>query len=152
MRLLPRLLTAGIGAALIGLSGCISSGSAVSGKAGGIGPLALGQTGSSRGAALTATLDGGLVSDIPDLKLASADRRLALNAEYKALEYTDAGQTVTWQSEDGKQHGDIVPGQPYRVGSQDCRQYTHTVVLNGEPHVARGAACRNEDGSWTRLT
>ena len=47
--------------------------------------------------------------------------------------------------------GTVRPAQPYRVGSQDCRQYTHVIQVNGGPREARGTACRNEDGSWMLL-
>ena len=52
----------------------------------------------------------------------------------------------------GSHSGEVVAAQPYQVGSQNCRQYTHTVRIDGTPQSARGTACRNEDGSWTPLT
>jgi surface antigen len=33
-----------------------------------------------------------------------------------------------------------------------CRQYTHTVYIDGKPQVTRGTACRNSDGSWIAVT
>lgn len=80
------------------------------------------------------------------------DRRKALEAEYKALEYTQSGKTVTWSSDKGVASGTVAPGQPYRVGSQNCRQYSHNFVINGVPQNQRGSACRNDDGSWSPLT
>ena len=58
---------------------------------------------------------------------------------------------MAWKGEIG-QLWQVVAAQPYRVGSQDCRQYTHTVVQDGQTKTARGTACRNADGSWTPLT
>ena len=29
-----------------------------------------------------------------------------------------------------------------------CRQYTHTVYIDGRPQTMRGTACRNPDGTW----
>ena len=49
-------------------------------------------------------------------------------------------------------YGQALAAQPYRVGSQDCRQYTQTVIQDGQSKIARGTACRNGDGSWTPLT
>mgnify|MGYP001144875578 CR=1 FL=1 len=80
----------------------------------------------------------------------SGDRRKALEAEYRALEYGQGGQAVAWKGE--SQSGEVVAAQPYRVGSQDCRQYSQTVFTGGTPLVARGTACRNPDGSWTPLS
>jgi len=79
------------------------------------------------------------------------DQRAAMEAEYRALEYAGLGQKTTWQSPDGTQSGTVTPGQPYRVGTQDCRQYRHEFTINNIPQTARGSACRNEDGSWSPL-
>ncbi|MBU2192983.1 MAG: hypothetical protein KJ796_16355, partial [Alphaproteobacteria bacterium] len=73
-------------------------------------------------------------------------------AEYRALEYTPAGDGVEWASASAGVGGEVTAAQPYRVGSQDCRQYTHSVSSGGVKQTARGTACRNPDGSWTPLT
>ncbi|MCR5858930.1 hypothetical protein [Mesorhizobium sp. J428] len=59
---------------------------------------------------------------------------------------------MAWGDKGSGRYGEVAAAQPYRVGSQDCRQYTHTVTLGGAQNVARGTACRNSDGSWTPLT
>lgn len=98
-------------------------------------------------------MTGGLAGDSVGKSLSAADRRLALEAEYKALEYTPGGRPVSWKTAgSGTASGDVVAAQPYRVGSQDCRQYSHTVFDAGQAQTARGTACRNADGSWTPLT
>jgi surface antigen len=83
--------------------------------------------------------------------LGRGDIRKALEAEHRALEYAASGQSVAWTGSFGRS-GDVTPAQPYRVGSQDCRQYTHRLVVDGTTRTARGTACRNADGSWTTLT
>lgn len=96
-------------------------------------------------------LKGGLVGRVPGLKISSSDRVRALEAEYKALETSPSGQKVSWEGNGGAR-GDVVGAVPYQVGSQNCRQYTHTISVNGAaPQTARGAACRNANGSWTPL-
>jgi surface antigen len=97
-----------------------------------------------------AALGNGLIGNNPSLD--ASDRKRALQAEYQALEYSPAGKTVEWKNSDGSRSGEVVAAQPYQVGSQNCRQYTHTVRIDGTPQSARGTACRNEDGSWTPLT
>lgn len=96
-------------------------------------------------------LNGGLVSRISGVKLSSSDKARALEAEYKVLEAAPSGQTVTWESSGLK--GAVMAAVPYQVGSQNCRQYTHsvTVATSSVPLVARGAACRNANGSWSPL-
>lgn len=99
---------------------------------------------------LIAALEGGLVQRAQGDRLSRGDRQLALQNEYRALEYTAPGEAVLWQ---GKSiNGRIVPSQPYRVGSQDCRQYEHTIVDRSAESTVRGTACRNENGSWTLLS
>ncbi|WP_417020890.1 hypothetical protein [Candidatus Phyllobacterium onerii] len=110
-------------------------------------------TGGSKQAATTgvlAALGNGLIGNNPSLD--ASDRKRALQAEYQALEYSPAGKTVEWKNSSGSHSGEVVAAQPYQVGSQNCRQYTHTVRIDGTPQSARGTACRNEDGSWTPLT
>jgi len=80
------------------------------------------------------------------------ERRRALEAEYKSLECTKASEVVVWRTGNGAAFGSVMPGQPYRVGSQNCRQYTHSFSVNGIPQTMRGSACRNPDGSWMPLT
>jgi surface antigen len=122
---------------LLSLSGCLTSG-------GGATP--------SKPPPVVRGMQGGLAGTSVGKELDSADRRAALDAEYKALEYTPGGQAVSWKGQEASTSGQVVPGQPYRVGSQDCRQYTHTILLGGSSESVRGTACRNPDGSWTPLT
>jgi surface antigen len=100
--------------------------------------------------AIISAMDGGLIGGTVGSSLRESDRRTALQAEYRALEYTPAGGAVDWQGSGVT--GAVTAAQPYRVGSQDCRQYTHTVSSGGQKQTARGTACRNPDGSWTPLT
>lgn len=85
-------------------------------------------------------------------RLAPADRTKALEAEYRALEYSPAGKSVSWRAASASASGEVVAAQPYQVGSQNCRQYTHSFSIDGAPQTVRGTACRNADGSWTPLT
>lgn len=103
------------------------------------------------GAAIVEAMAGGLIGDLSGADLDSRDRRRALEAEYRALEYMQAGQSVTWGKAGSDRHGEVVAGSPYRVGAQNCRQYKHTVQIDRRSRTARGAACRNADGSWTPL-
>lgn len=138
-------------AGLLALSGCTTT--SVGRNAPGSAPAASGQTGSG-GAIASAIIDemaGGLVGGSIGAGLDSGERRSALEAEYRALEHTPSGQVVTWRG-NGNRYGEVVAAQPYRVGSQDCRQYKHTVFASGQPRSARGTACRNANGSWTPLT
>lgn len=93
---------------------------------------------------------GGLVGGPFGLGLTPDNRQAGLNAEYKALEYAVGGELVAWAGKDGTR-GSVVAAQPYRVGTQDCRQYKHEITALGKTTSARATACRNNDGSWTLL-
>jgi surface antigen len=97
-------------------------------------------------------LSGGLIGQKLGKSLDSADRQPALEAEYKALEATKAGQAVAWANASTGHGGSVTAAQPYRVGSQNCRQYTHSFSMGSPAQSVRGTACRNSDGSWTPLT
>ncbi|PSJ61652.1 hypothetical protein C7I85_09645 [Mesorhizobium soli] len=147
-----------IGAALVvglfAVSGCTttglgsSTGSALGGFAGG--QASFGKTRVT--STIIAAMGGGLIGGSIGANLDDSERRSALEAEYRALEYTQSGQPVAWQGRQQGRSGQVVAAQPYRVGSQDCRQYTQTVFIAGQSRSARGTACRNSDGSWTPLT
>ncbi|MFB9951330.1 hypothetical protein ACFFP0_20985 [Rhizobium puerariae] len=94
-------------------------------------------------------LQGGIVGRT-GVTLSASDRSRALEAEYRALEEAAVGQTIPWKGDDAS--GQVVVNAPYQVGTQNCRQYRHTVTAGGREATARGAACRNSDGTWTPLT
>jgi surface antigen len=134
-------------AALLAVSGCAATGI----KTPSLPSLGGGNNGKIA-AVIIAAMNGGLIGGKIGEGLSNADRGAGLEAEYRALEYTQSGKPVTWKGSQAGIYGEVVAAQPYRVGSQDCRQYSHTVTSGGQPRVARGTACRNRDGSWTPLT
>lgn len=104
-----------------------------------------------QGAAVYITaLQGGLVSRNGAAELSKADMQRALEAEYRALEAAPGGQPVVWQGKGVT--GSVVAAAPYQVGSQNCRQYSHTLTVDGRDTATRGAACRNADGAWAPLS
>ncbi|MER9265696.1 hypothetical protein NKI63_14115 [Mesorhizobium sp. M0410] len=135
--------------ALLAISGCttLSKGPAVTAT-----PAATPPSGAKVATTIISAMGGGLVGGSIGASLSETEKRSALEAEYKALEYTASGQKVAWKSDSSAHRGEVVAAQPYRVGSQDCRQYTHTVFTGTAGATARGTACRNADGSWTPLT
>lgn len=137
----------------LALAGCATS-DASNGSSSLLGGFAPRDRGANGPAAqsIVAALGGGLIGPQLGQSIDERDRRKALEAEYRALEYSAAGQPVPWKSVDGTIAGQVTAYQPYSVGSQDCRQYSHVVTAVGETRTARGTACRNDDGSWTPLT
>ena len=74
----------------------------------------------------------------------------ALEAAYRALEAAPGGQPVVWQGKGVT--GSVVAAAPFQVGSQNCRQYSHTLTVEGRETATRGAACRNANGAWAPLS
>ena len=126
------------------------SGLAVGAIAGGL----LGSTvGKGRGrvaATVVGAVVGGIVGSEIGRSMDERDRRLAQEAEFDALERGESGRARRWRNPDSGHYGDIVPSRPYRRGSLDCRDYTHTVYIDGRPQALRGTACRNPDGTWSQ--
>jgi surface antigen len=127
--------------ACVALSGCqTTKSSASSGLFGGKKP--------SASATIIESMQGGIVGRT-GVTLSDSDRQRALEAEYRALEGAAVGQPVVWSGRNVS--GKVIAAAPYQVGSQNCRQYTHTLTVDGKDTMARGSACRNEDGSWSPL-
>jgi surface antigen len=93
-------------------------------------------------------LQGGIIGR-SGVDISDSDLQRALEAEYRALESAAVGQPVVWSGRNVS--GRVVASAPYQVGSQNCRQYTHSVTIGGKETVARGSACRNDNGSWSPL-
>ncbi|MEZ5877882.1 MAG: RT0821/Lpp0805 family surface protein [Tepidamorphaceae bacterium] len=113
------------------------------------------QIGSGRGQAVATTIGviaGGLIGSKIGQSLDEADRRRAMEAEYRALEYSKSGSPVVWRNPDRNVYGEVVPGQTYQNAGRNCREYTHTIYIDGQPQVAKGTACRNADGTWAPVS
>ena len=91
---------------------------------------------------------GGIVGSEIGKSLDERDRRYAEEAEYDALERGQSGVSRQWRDPDTGHYGDVVPSRPYKRGVADCRDYTHTIYIDGRPKQMRGTACRDPDGSW----
>lgn len=142
---MSRLVAGMVAISALALSGCLTGGERTD-------VLAPDPSTEEIAARIIAAMNGGLVAGPVGADLTESEKRRALEAEYRALEYTPAGESVAWGAEGGSSgYGEVMARQPYSVGSQNCRQYTLTVTAKGRTQQARGTACRNEDGSWTPL-
>jgi surface antigen len=109
------------------------------------------QIGKGRGnvmATVAGAVVGGIVGSEIGKKLDERDRRFAQEAEYDALERGQSGVSRQWRDPDSGHYGEIVPSRPYKRGVADCRDYTHTIYIDGRPQQMRGTACRGADGTW----
>ncbi len=99
-------------------------------------------------AALAGAAIGGLIGNRIGAAMDDEDKQRAYEAQMDALERGQSGAPVAWRNPDSGRYGSVVPGPVSQRGGMRCRQYTHTIYINGRPEVARGTACRNPDGSW----
>jgi surface antigen len=76
------------------------------------------------------------------------DRQRAFAAEMQALEQGEPGEPVGWRGTSGR-YGTVVPGAHYDTRGVRCRDYSHTIYVDGRPQTARATACRNPDGTWS---
>lgn len=101
---------------------------------------------------IVGTVIGGIVGSEIGRSMDRQDRLLAQQAELDALERGSSGAPVPWRNPDSGRYGEVVPGASYRRGTYDCRDYTHTVYIEGRPQALRGTACRNPDGTWRSVS
>jgi surface antigen len=111
--------------------------------------VAGGGTGSKVAAGVAGAALGGLIGNRMGAALDDEDRQRAYAAQMQALEAGPSGAPVSWRNPDSGRYGTIVPGPAYQQSGGTCRQFTHTIYIDGRPQSARGTACRNPDGSWT---
>ncbi len=108
--------------------------------------------GSRVAGALIGATAGGLLGSAIGASLDERDRQAAYAAQMQALEQGQPGAPVGWRSDHTPYYGTIVPGPYYVSSGRRCREYTHTVYVNGQPEGSRGTACRNPDGTWTAIS
>lgn len=94
---------------------------------------------------------GGIVGSEIGRKLDEADRRRAAAAEYYALEEEEVGSSRGWRNPESGHRGEVVITREYRRNGQLCRDYEHTIYIEGEPDVLTGSSCRGEDGRWRSI-
>jgi surface antigen len=151
-----------IALALIGLSvaACTSDtgpkeagGTAVGAVAGGLlGNAIGGSVGNRVAGALVVGALGGFLGNRVGAAMDDEDKRRAYAAQMQALESGPSGAPVAWRNPDSGRYGNVVPGPAYQMNNASCRQYTHTVYIDGQPQTQRGTACRNPDGTWAIIS
>ena len=94
-------------------------------------------------------ITGGILGGAMGTALDERDRQRAFAAEVQALEHGEPGIPVGWRGDGPKRYGTVVPGAPYQTRGAKCRDYSHSIYIDGRPQIARGTACRNADGSWS---
>lgn len=105
-------------------------------------------------AALTGVgvLLGGFAGSQVGASLDRADQAYAAQTTSQALETAPSGSRSTWRNPDSGNYGYVEVDRAYSTaGYRDCRDYTHTIYVDGRAETVRGTACRQPDGTWRML-
>ena len=101
------------------------------------------------GAAIAgAVIGGALLGGFAGNALDQRDKRLAAEAQQRALESAPTGQPVAWTNPDNGHAGTVTATRTYQSGGAYCREFQSDVTIDGKPDKAWGTACRQPDGSW----
>ena len=111
-----------------------------------------GSAGTRVASAVAGAAIGGLIGNRIGASLDAEDQARAYAAQMQALESGQSGAAVPWRNPDTGRYGTVVPGPAYQQGADTCRQFTHTIYVDGRPQTARGTACRNPDGTWNPVS
>ncbi len=103
-------------------------------------------------ATMAGVMVGGIVGSSVGRSLDKADQLAASKAEFDALESGRSGRAVAWNNPDSGHRGEIIPERSYSMGRKQCRRFRHTIYIDGRRETMRGRACRNRDGSWSKVS
>lgn len=96
------------------------------------------------GAVIGGALLGGLAGNMLDQR----DKRMAAEAQQRALESAPTGRPVAWSNPDSGHQGTVTPVRTYQSGDSYCREFQSNVTIGDKNERAHGTACRQPDGSW----
>jgi surface antigen len=97
-------------------------------------------------AAVAGTLVGGYLGNRLGAHFSAADRQEAAAAERSAVA---SGQPTGWSNPESGNSGRVTPTRTYNdTAGRTCREFEHTVLVDGRPESGRGIACRNANGEW----
>ncbi len=94
---------------------------------------------------------GGTLGNAIGKKLDEVDRQAARETQFNTLEYSRADIGNTWSNPKTGNKGTVVAGKRYEERGKICRDYRHTIYIEGKPETLKGVACRNSDGTWSAL-
>ena len=152
-RTLRKPAVAALAALSLTLGACegMSTGEGVGTLGGAAGGALLGsQIGGGTGR-LAATAVGTLAGALAGRQLgrylqSGSEQETAAQAEHTAI---SQNEPIQWTSPDTGKRGTVEPVRTYQsAGGQTCREYQHTVYIEGRAERARGEACQQADGTW----
>jgi len=150
----PLAALAAVLAISVTAAGCANNaqtGTAIGAVAGGIIGNQVGDGFGRAVATATGAFVGGIVGHAIGKSMDDQDRYFAQEAEFAALERGRSGEPVEWRNPDSGLYGRVTPRRTFEDRGRDCREFEHTVYIDGLPETMVGTACRNGDGTWTNV-
>ena len=80
--------------------------------------------------------------------LDDVDRLKAEQAQYTATR-APIGEEIEWSNPNSGNHGSVVATREgTSTAGRYCREFQHTIFIDGRAERGYGTACREEDGTW----
>lgn len=132
-----------------GMSGEEVAGTLVGAALGGLVGSQIGGGTGNKVAIGAGVLAGGFLGNRIGKKLSCRDQEYHYNTTQNALEYQPSGQASNWNNPDSGHSGRVTPTKTYVSESgEPCREFTQTVIVDGQEERVNATACRQEDGTW----
>ncbi|MBU1305506.1 MAG: hypothetical protein KKF33_08300 [Alphaproteobacteria bacterium] len=110
-------------------------------------PLVASPAQTTQQALATTSVSNGFVDPAALVLMTAQDSAEANSAQFYALQFGRPGAPRAWTGSKGTT-GSVAVGPYVRVNNLDCRDFTHTVKVNGQEFVKKGTACREQNGNW----
>lgn len=122
-----------------------TSGALIGGLAGGLLGNTIGHGNGRVAATVLGAALGAVVGGQVGRNLDEADRNYAYGAANRAFR---TGRVASWENPESGHRGQFRMRRSYRGDSGMCRDFDHTIWVNGEPELIEGTACEMADGNW----
>jgi len=94
-------------------------------------------------------LAGGFIGNNIGKKLDCADQDYHYDTTQSALEYKKSGGSAAWSNPDTGHAGSVTPTRTYiAADGRPCRDFTQTIIVDGQEESITDTACRQSDGTW----
>ncbi len=94
-------------------------------------------------------LAGGFIGNNIGKKLDCADQDYHYDTTQSALEYKKTGGAAAWSNPDSGHSGSVTPTHTYvAADGRPCREFTQTIIVDGQQESITDTACRSRDGTW----
>ena len=107
-----------------------------------------GGTGERVAAGVAGAVIGGMIGNRIGAAMDDEDKQRAYAAQVQALESGPSGAPVAWRNPDSAATARSCRGRPTTAHGTKCRQYTHTIYIDGRPADRARRRLPRPDGTW----